>query len=387
MWKIQTFNLIAKEGLWVFFSPPYQVGPNFSEPDAILLRSQDITSMELPPSLKAIARAGAGVNNIPVKKCSERGIVVLNTPGANANSVKELVIAGILLVARNIIEASKWLGNLTTTHSIVPQVEDGKSQFVGREIKGKTLGVIGLGAIGTLVANAAEGLGMEVIGYDPYSSVKWTLQLSPKIKYVSDLANLLSASDFVTVHVPTTTETKGMFNASLFGKFKPGATFLNFSRAELVNETDLCEALSSSHVAKYITDFPTDRLISVSGVIFIPHLGAATEEAEINCAVMAAQQLRDFLENGNIVNSVNFPTCQRQRSGQMRIVIANYNRPGVIQHITKLLSGKKVNIAGMTNNSENEIAYNIIDLDNEVDGKIEQQIRALENIIMARIIK
>ncbi len=304
MYKIATLNKISPVGL-SRLSEAYTVSGEVSGSSGVLVRSQDMHEMEFGKELLAIARAGAGVNNIPLDRCAEEGIVVFNTPGANANAVKELVLAGLFLAARNIPAGIAWEASLT--ENISKTVEKGKSQFAGTEILGKTLGVVGLGAIGVMVANAAEALGMNVIGYDPFFSIKSAHSLSPSVKVMADVKDVMAASDYITIHVPAMDATKGMFNAELFAAAKDGAVLLNFSRDKLVNETDLLSALESGKLAKYVTDFATDGILNKPNVISLPHLGASTAEAEDNCATMAVEQIMDYIENGNIVNSVNFP--------------------------------------------------------------------------------
>ncbi|HZL10193.1 MAG TPA: phosphoglycerate dehydrogenase [Prolixibacteraceae bacterium] len=387
MFKIQTLNKIDPEGLKIFPLDKYEIASEFSKPDAIIVRSQAMHDMELPSSLLAIARAGAGVNNIPIEKCTDKGIVVYNTPGANAHAVKEIVIAGMLLSSRDIANSLEWAKTLKGKGSEVPAlVEKGKSNFGGTEIRGKTLAVIGLGAIGVLVANAAQSLGMNVLGYDPYISVSHAWKLSRNVKKAEGLDSLLANADFVTIHIPQMAETKGFINKDNLKMMKKGVKILNFSRGGLVNNHDMIEAIESGKVGKYITDFPEDELIDVKNIIAIPHLGASTEESETNCAIMAVNQLTDYLENGNIINSVNFPAAEMPRNDGTRIVIANKNVPKMVSQISSLLAHEGLNISNMLNRNKAEIAYNIIDIDGNVPEGIKDMIAAIEGVVMVRIL-
>ncbi|HON58013.1 MAG TPA: phosphoglycerate dehydrogenase [Smithella sp.] len=386
MHRISLLNKISEKGLSLF-SEKYEYKTDLPDPDGILVRSKEMKDMTLPPSLKAIARAGAGVNNIPIDQCSEKGIVVFNTPGANANGVKELVILGMLLACRNVVEGIAWAKSLVGEGDKVPDlIEKGKSKFAGTEIMGKKLGVVGLGAIGTLVANAAEGLGMEVWGYDPYLSIEAAWKLSRTIKKAPNLDKLLSECDFITLHVPQNKDTKGFINAEKFALMKKGVVLLNFARGGLVDTASLKKAVADGIVGCYVTDFPDEEVIKTDRVIPIPHLGASTEESEENCAVMAAIQLMDFLENGNIKNSVNFPECIMDRSSNTRITIANKNEPGMIEKITHLLAESKINITDMINKSKGNVAYNIIDVEGKISDDLAKKIQSLEGIIAVRII-
>ena len=343
--------------------------------------------MSLPSSLKAIARAGAGVNNIPIDKCSEKGIVVFNTPGANANGVKELVVLGMLLASRKVVEGIVWAKGLVGEGDKVPDlIEKGKSKFGGTEILGKKLGVVGLGAIGTMVASAAEGMGMEVWGYDPFLSIEAAWSLSRNTKQAPSLDKLLSECDFISLHVPQNKDTKGFINADKFAVMKKGVVILNFARGGLVDTPSLKKAIADGIVACYVTDFPDGEVIKTDKVIAIPHLGASTEEAEENCAFMAVRQLMNFLENGNIKNSVNFPECSLDRSGNQRLTIANQNLPGMIEKITHFLAENKINITNMINKSKGNIAYNIIDIDGEISNDLVKKISSTEGIIGVRVI-
>lgn len=367
MYNIKTLNKISKIGM-DRFNDNYKWGDDIENPDAIMLRSFNMHDMEIPKNVKAIARAGAGVNNIPLDKCSEQGIVVFNTPGANANAVKELVIAGILLSSRKIVEGINWAGTLTEEgDNIGKVVEKGKSQFVGPEIKGKKLGVIGLGAIGVLVCNSAYALGMDVIGYDPYISVDAAWSLSRAVHKASSLKEIFEQCDYITIHVPLNDDTKNTINAETIAEMKDGVKILNFARGGLVNSADILAAVESGKVAKYVTDFPDADMINKENVIAIPHLGASTPESEDNCAVMAADELIDFLENGNIVNSVNMPKCVMERSTDVRICIVHKNIPNMIGQISKYFANKDVNIENMINKSRGEYAYTIVDVDHEMN--------------------
>jgi D-3-phosphoglycerate dehydrogenase len=387
MFKIQTLNKIAMIGLEGFSREQYEIASDILNPDAILVRSADMHTLQLPASVKAIGRAGAGVNNIPVEQCSKRGVVVFNTPGANANGVKELVLAGMLMSSRRIVQGIEWARTLKGKGKEVgPLVEKGKNDFVGPEIKGKKLGVIGLGAIGVMVANDAVALGMEVTGFDPYISVEAAWGLSRTVRRAASLDQLLAQSDYITLHVPLVDQTKGMLKADKFALMKKGVRIINLARGGLVKNADLLEALKSGSVGCYVTDFPDDDLLDVPGVIAIPHLGASTPEAEDNCAVMAVEQVRDFLENGNIKNSVNFPACALPAMGRNRIVIANANVPNMVGQITTVLAGDKINIADMMNKSAGGFAYNIIDIDGQVDEAQVEKLRKIEGVVMARLI-
>jgi D-3-phosphoglycerate dehydrogenase len=386
MYKIDLLNNISEKGLAIF-TQDYEYRAGISEPDGILVRSKEMKDMTLPSSLKAIARAGAGVNNIPIDKCSEKGIVVFNTPGANANGVKELVVLGLLLSARKVIEGIAWTKGLVGEGDKVPDlIEKGKSKFGGTEILGKKIGVIGLGAIGIMVANTAEALGMEIYGYDPYLSIDAALRLSRNIKRMVSLEKMLSECDYVTLHVPQNKETKGLMNADRFAAMKKGARLMNFSRRELVDTAALKKALADGTVSCYVTDFPDEELIRTDGCITIPHLGASTEESEDNCAIMAVMQIREFLENGNIKNSVNFPECSLERSGNHRLIIANQNLPGMIEKITHLLADGKINISDMLNKSKGNIAYNIIDVDGDVKPDLIAKIGSVEGVVAVRVL-
>jgi D-3-phosphoglycerate dehydrogenase len=387
MFKIQTLNKIAMIGLEGFSREQYEIASEILNPDAILVRSADMHSMQLPVSVKAIGRAGAGVNNIPIDQCSKRGIVVFNTPGANANGVKELVLASLLLSSRRIVPGIEWAKTLKGKGKEVGAlVEKGKNDFVGPEIKGKRLGVIGLGAIGVMVANDAVALGMEVAGYDPYISVEAAWGLARTVRRATSLDMLLAQSDYITLHVPLVDQTKGMLNRDKFALMKKGVRIVNLARGGLVRNADLLEAMKAGTVGCYVTDFPDDDLLAVPNVIPIPHLGASTPEAEDNCAVMAVEQVRDYLENGNVKNSVNFPACALPVMGRNRIVVANANVPNMVGQITTVLAADKINIADMMNKSAGDLAYNIIDIDGGVAEAQVEKLRKIDGVITARLI-
>lgn len=384
MYNILTLNKIAQCGL-------SKLGANYnitddinSDADGIILRSYKMHDMTLPSSLKAVARAGAGTNNIPTDKCTEKGIVVFNTPGANANAVKELVIAGMLLASRDVIGGVEW-ANTLTGDDVDKQVEKGKSNFAGCEIKGKTLGIIGLGAIGILVANAAYALGMEVIGYDPYLSVDSALKLSRHVKKANKPEEVYAAADYITIHVPLMDSTRNTINAETLAQMKDGVVILNFARGGLVNNSDIKKALADGKVKKYVVDFADSETVNQKGIINIPHLGASTEESEDNCAVMAAEEIADFLENGNILNSVNFPNCSLPDGNVGRITIAHKNMPNVIAKFTDALSS--VNISDMINKSRGEIAYTIINTDHEIPAEAVEKLNSIDAVIKIRVIK
>ena len=388
MLKIQTLNKISAKGLDKFPRDDYEVASSIQDADAILVRSQDMHSMEIPGTVKAVARAGAGTNNIPIEEFTKKGIVVFNTPGANANAVKELVILSILLSSRPVVQANKWVNGLAGNgDEIADMAEKGKSQFVGPEIMGKKLGVIGLGAIGALVANAAVDLGMEVIGYDPFLSVDSAWRLNNTIKHAETLDTLLTKADYITIHVPQVEDTKGLLNASTFRIMKDGVRIINIARGGLVNNADLLEAIKSGKVAKYVTDFAADELLNNENIICMPHLGASTPEAEENCAIMAVKQLRDFLEFGNITNSVNYPKCYNENpipTGGTRLCISHINMPAMVSKFTTILGDANLNIAGMINQNKGNQAYNIIDVDGIVPEETLRALATIENVTKVR---
>lgn len=387
MYNIQTLNKISAYGTDNFDRAKYNVADTAENPDAIMVRSAAMHDMEFGSNLLAIARAGAGVNNIPVDKCAEQGICVFNTPGANANAVKELVIAGLLISSRKIPEAMTWAQGLKGNGAEVGKmVEKGKSQFAGPEILGKTLGVIGLGAIGVLVANAAISLGMKVVGYDPFLSVKAALGLDPAVKAVSDIKELYAASDYITIHVPYNADTKGTFNADSIALMKDGVRILNFARGELADNAAIIAALESGKVSAYVVDFPDDSILGVKNAIAIPHLGASTPESEDNCAMMAALELIDYIENGNIKNSVNYPDASLNASGT-KVCVMHKNVPSVISVITTVLGDAGINIDNMINKSKKDYAYTIIDASGDVTDAVSAKLSADDNVIKVRVIK
>jgi len=385
MFAITALNKIAQKGLDLFDSD-FSFTDDAGEAQGILVRSHDMLNMELSEKLLAIARAGAGVNNIPVDVCSARGIVVFNTPGANANAVKELVLAGLFLSSRDIVSGITWAKSLT--EDIAKNVEKGKSKFAGNEIKGKTLGVIGLGAIGVMVANAASALGMKVAGYDPFLSVKAALELTNKINLYDKLEGILPQCDYITIHVPYMEGTKNMIGETQFSQMRDGVRLLNFSRDAIINERDLISAIDSGKVHRYVTDFPNEHVASHHHVICIPHLGASTEESEENCAVMAAEQLVDYLKNGNITNSVNYPDCSMGKCHTAgRIAVLHRNIPSMIGRITSLMADKDINISDMTNRSKGEYQYTLVDVDSHVEKQDLEALRTINGIIAVRIVK
>lgn len=386
MFNVLTLNKISPAGL-NRLGDSYTCGGTVEQPDAILVRSASMHEMELPQNLLAIARAGAGVNNIPVDKCSEKGIVVFNTPGANANAVKELVLCGLLLSSRKVAAAIDWAKGLKGKGDEVGKlVEKGKSSFVGPEIQGKTLGVIGLGAIGVLVANAAIGLGMDVYGYDPYISVDGAWGLSSSVNHALSLDEIYAHCDYITIHVPLNNDTKNMINTESIAKMKDGVRVLNYSRGGLVNNADIMEALKSGKVASYVTDFPSDDVLCVENITAIPHLGASTPESEDNCARMAADQLKDYLENGNILNSVNLPSVTMPRTGDARICVIHKNVPNMISLIAAALSENGMNIENMQSKSKKDYAYTILDVTGQVSAGAADAISAIDGVIRVRVI-
>jgi len=386
MYKIKTYNKISKSGLEVF-DEKYTIGDEVENADGAIVRSAALHDTEFPATLKAIARAGAGTNNIPIDRCSEQGIVVFNTPGANANAVKELVIAGLFLSSRRVVSGIEWAKTLKGNGAEVGKmVEKGKGAFGGPEIKGKKLGVIGLGAIGVMVANAANHLGMTVYGYDPYLSVKSAWNLNHNAVYINDINEIYANCDYITIHVPLVDGTKNMINADTIAKMKDGVRILNFSRAALVNDAALIAALESGKVAAYVTDFPTDAVLDVDGVIAIPHLGASTPESEDNCASMAAKELIDYIENGNIVNSVNLPEVTMPRSGKNRVCVIHKNIPNMITKITGLVSDDGINIENLLNKSKGDYAYTMLDIGDADIATLEKEINEIDGVIRVRII-
>ena len=389
MYNVLTLNSISEVGLSKLNPKKYIIGDDIKDPEGIILRSYDMHEMELPESLAAVARAGAGTNNIPIDKCSEKGIVVFNTPGANANAVKELVLTGIFLSSRKIVEGIEWAKELKGKDNVDKLVEKGKGQFTGPEIMGKKLGVIGLGAIGVLVANAAISLGMEVYGYDPFLSVDSAWSLSSKVKRAGTREELVAACDYITIHVPLNDSTRGMYNKDLFDITKPGARLLNFARGGLVDTAALKEALEKGTITEYITDFPDAEVINLDHVICIPHLGASTPESEENCAEMAAMELKRYLEYGNIKNSVNFPSCSIPYTGKARLAILHRNVKGMVGAVANAISDEGLNIDNMVNNNKGEYAYTLIDVDtfNGKGQEIADRLSKVDGIVKVRIVK
>lgn len=387
MYKIKLLNKISSVGLGQLDPKKYTYGEDIENPDAILVRSADMHTMELPASLKAIARAGAGLNNIPIDKCTEAGIVVFNTPGANANAVKELIVTMLGLSSRRIIEGIEWVKTLKDEgDNIGKLVEKGKSQFVGPEYEGKKFGVIGLGAIGVMVSNAAHSLGMEVYGYDPYISVDAAWGLSKRVRHVTSLKTIFEECDYITLHVPATPETKGMLNADAFSIMKPGMRILNFARGDLVNIDDLRDAIEKKIVARYTTDFPSKELLEMENTICVPHLGASTPESENNCATMAARQVADYLEYGIVKNSANIPNVDLPKSFKTRICLIHQNIPKIINGISSAIASENLNIENMINRSRGNYAYTIMDVDSQVPDSAIKALGALEGIINVRVI-
>lgn len=387
MRKIHCLNPISKLGTDLF-TEQYEMTEQLSEADGILVRSASMHEMALPENLRAIARAGAGVNNIPLDACAERGIVVFNTPGANANGVKELVLAGLLLAARDISGGIEWCKEQKDNANIAKDGEKAKKAFAGREIKGKKLGVIGLGAIGAEVANAAAALGMEVYGYDPFISVNAAWMLSRDVKHITSADIIYKECDYITVHVPLIDSTRGMINQSNLSEMKDGVVILNFARDLLVNDDDMAEALKTGKVKRYVTDFPNPKVMQMEHVIVTPHLGASTEESEDNCAVMAVKELMDYLENGNIKNSVNYPACDMGVcTSARRIALLHMNVPNMIGQISAILASTDVNIANMMNKSKDRYAYTMVDLETDIDDLTLQKLNAIKGMMRVRVIK
>ena len=388
MFTIKTLNKISPAGLKILDQDQYAVTGDAENEDGILVRSADMHAYEFPQNLLAIARAGAGTNNIPIARCSEAGIAVFNTPGANANAVKELVLCALLLSSRDILGGVEWVRTQAMTEGVdvAAVVEKGKSAFVGPEVYRKTLGVIGLGAIGALVCNIGLSLGMEVYGYDPFLSVDAALRLDRHIHVVKDVSELYRQADYITLHVPCNDATRGSINADAISRMKDGVRIINLARGELVCDGDMIAALESGKVSRYVTDFPNNTIALAKNVVAIPHLGASTPESEENCAVMAAQELKDYLENGNIKNSVNLPTLVQEWSGVSRLCIIHRNIPGAIANITGLLSRDGVNVENMTNKSKKDYAYTVVDLGSRITDTVANEIRALEGVFRVRVL-
>lgn len=389
LFNIKTFNNINKIGLSEFGSDFLIDDKMSSNPDAYIIRSQNLHDVDFPSNLKAIARAGAGTNNIPISDATEKGIIVFNTPGANANAVKEAVLASLLLSARDYISANAWVNTLFG-EDVPKQIEAGKKQFAGTEIYGKTLGVIGLGAIGARIANDARRLGMNVIGYDPFVSIETAWSISSHVKRVSDLKEIFEQADFITVHVPLTPDTKDLFDASAFSSMKDNVTLINFARAELVRQEDLFEAISLGKVKRYITDFGSESLLNKEGITVFPHLGGSTEEAELNCAIMASRTIKRFLETGEITNAVNFPNVHQSLTAPYRITLINRNVPNIVANISTAVSSLGINIDNIINRSKGDYAYTLLDLDETDEEKINSLVKSFDdsdNIVRVRLIK
>ncbi|MCI5524117.1 MAG: phosphoglycerate dehydrogenase [Spirochaetales bacterium] len=389
MYKIQTLDRISAIGLDNFPRDNYEIASEIMNPDAILVRSHDMLTMELPATVKAIARAGAGTNNIPVKELAQKGVVVFNTPGANANAVKELVIMSLLLASRPVIAANHWVNTELKGKGaeIAALAEKGKKNYIGHEVKGKTLGVIGLGAIGAMVANTAIELGMNVIGYDPFLSVDAAWSLKSEVKHAETLDTLFTKADYITVHVPETPDTKGLISAATIKNMKDGVKIINIARGGLVNNEDVIAAINSGKISCMVTDFAAEELLNNEKVICMPHLGASTPEAEENCAVMAVKELRDFLETGAIKNSVNYPKCKMDSaipSGGTRLCISHKNVPNMIAQFTSVIGAAKLNIGGMVDQNRNDIAYCMIDVDGKVEDATIESLSSIEGVINVR---
>ena len=385
--NIQLLNKIAAIGTDKLDKALYTIGADVQNPDAIMVRSAAMHDMEFGKELKAIARAGAGVNNIPVDRCAKEGIVVFNTPGANANGVKELAVCALLLASRDVVGGVKWAESLQGTEGVAKAVEAGKSQFAGCELKGKTLGVIGLGAIGGMVANVATCLDMAVVGCDPYISIDAAWHLDSKITHAAAYEDIYKTADYITLHVPATPTTKNMINAESIAMMKDGVKIINLSRADLVDAAAIKAALESGKVSAYVTDFPTEDILGVKGVVAIPHLGASTEESEDNCAVMAALELDNYLRYGNIKNSVNFPNLEMPMSTGVRVCVLHANVPAVISQVTTALSENGVNIENFTNKSKGDNAYSVLDITGDVSDAVVAKIEAITDVYKVRVIK
>jgi D-3-phosphoglycerate dehydrogenase len=380
-------NKISPLGLELFSRDKYEIASDIPNPDAILVRSADLNNMEIPPSVLAIGRAGAGYNNIPVQRCSESGVVVFNTPGGNANAVKELTLAAMLISSRDIVGGINWTSSVSGRADVAELVEKEKAKFTGPELKNKTLGIVGLGAIGVMVANDAVALGMDVIGYDPYISVDAAWNLSREVVRADTLESLLAKSDYVTLHIPLSDTTKSLLDAEKFRLMKKEARIINLARNALVKDKDIIDALNAGKLSAYVTDFPTAELLTCKKIICIPHLGASTPEAEDNCAVMAVRQIMDYLEAGAIRNSVNFPRCRLDRRAPFRLLVVNKNIPNMVGQITTILAGANLNITDLINHHRDEYAYNIIDTEQKISPPVLEQIRGVNGIIKVRVIE
>ncbi|MCI8537461.1 MAG: phosphoglycerate dehydrogenase [Oscillospiraceae bacterium] len=389
MFRVKTMNKISPVGLAVLDTGHFQVSDDVEQPNGILVRSASLHDMDFPDSLRAIARAGAGTNNIPIDRCSEAGVVVFNTPGANANAVKELVLAAMLVSSRDLMGGSAWVREQAQTEGVdvAAAVEKGKSAFVGPELYRKTLGVMGLGAIGALVANIALSLGMEVYGYDPFLSVDAALRLDRHVHVVKNVDELYKNADYITIHMPYNKDTKDTIDAEAISKMKGGVRVINLARGELVNDDGMIAALESGRVSCYVTDFPNNKITLAKHVVPIPHLGASSPESEENCAVMAAQELQDYLENGNIRNSVNLPNVSLDRSGIARICIIHRNVPSMLANLTGILSKEGVNIENMTNKAKKDYAYTLVDINSKLPDRVADELRAVENVLRVRVLQ
>ena len=391
--KVKTYNAIAETGLSLLKDSDFEISENLEAPDAMILRSYKLTNNDIESSIKAIARAGAGVNNVPVDYCSDQGIVVFNTPGANANAVKEIVLAGLLLSSRGIYSGANYINDIQGVDQgdLKSHIEQGKKSFKGRELKDGVLGVIGMGAIGSKVADMGVMLGMEVIGYDPAISVEAAWKLPNMVSRRDNLEDVFKESDYLTLHIPAIEETKNLVNKDLLQNAKEGLKLINFARDEIVNSQDVIDALTSGKLGGYVTDFADldliERAKTMGDVIILPHIGASTRQAEENCSIMAAEQLKDFLENGNITNSVNFPELIEPRKSKFRITLSNNNIAGMIGQVTTILAENNLNILNMINKSKGEIAYNVIDTDSEPSNAVEEGLKKLEGVINVRVIK
>lgn len=389
MFKVRTYNQISSKGLDRFSRDKYEIASEFTEPDAFILRSHKLHDEDIPTSVLAVARAGAGVNNIPIDDYTQKGIVVFNTPGANANAVKELIASALFLASRDIFGGMNYVQGLTDIQDgaeMSKLLEKQKKQFAGGEVAGKTLGVVGLGAIGSLVANMALELGMDVVGYDPAISVEAAWRLSSRVEKMENLQSLLARADFITLHVPALEVTRHLVNVEALKCMKPSAILMNFAREEVVDADAVRQALDAGQLGKYVTDFPTPELLGRDDVLLMPHIGASTEEAEENCAIMAADQLMDYLENGNITNSVNFPATKMPRNGGYRITFCNENVPKVLGNVLSLLADQSMNVIDMVNKSRNDIAYNIVDVETKPTEELLAKIRDVDGIMVVRVI-
>ncbi|MFH1379926.1 MAG: phosphoglycerate dehydrogenase [bacterium] len=388
MYKVQKLNKISSEGLALFPLDMYEIGTEITQPDAIILRSYKMNDMELPESLLTVGRAGAGVNNIPIQKCSEKGVVVFNTPGANANAVKELTIAGLLLASRDIVKGIAYAESLKGKGAeVTGLIEKNKKNYAGTEIMGKKIGIVGLGKIGVAVANSALDLGMNVVGYDPFISVESAWGLSREVQRAAGLDMLIADADFISLHTPLTDATKGIINAEKFSRMKKGVRILNFSRGGIVNNDDLQAAINNGIVARYVTDFPDDELLNMDNVIAIPHLGASTAEAEDNCSVMVVKQMRDFIEKGRIKNSVNYPDCKLEQNSNFRLMVMNKNIPNMVGQVSTILAKANINIVEMLNKSKGDYACTIIDASDKPNEATVNALAGIKGVVKVRVLE